>query len=129
MLIINTTAALGRALQQPLDHSLHRLLTTRRDQLGDSMEEAARFLIIEPPDTLADMEAAIGFSIATDDGPSWEWMEQHDGGWAEIVFVFSDDAPADVLLVPTWSDIDVDLIALIQRHAPTDDQAAGTITA
>lgn len=129
MQIIDSMAALARAMNELTDPALKLLLTLRRNQAGDYMEEAARFLIVEPPDTLAEVEAAIGFPLATDEAPSWEWLEHHDGGWIEIVFVFSDECPADVLLVPTSADIDAGLIALIQRHASTDDQPAGTIRA
>ncbi len=129
MLRIDTTTELTYANNELRDPYVQRLLTTRRDQLGDHMEEAARFLIVEPPDTLGDVEAAIGFPLTIDGEPTWEWIERHDGGWTEIVFILSDDGPADVLLVPTETDLDADLIALLQRHAPTDDQAAATITA
>lgn len=128
MIVIADTESLDLALDQPLDPGLRHLLTARRTQLGSTIEEAARFIVIEPPDTLAHVEATIGFPLATDDGPSWEWTEDH-GEWIEVVFVFSDDGPADVLLVPINPDVDADLIATLRRHARADDQSTGKLIA
>lgn len=123
MLIIDTPAALARALDQPLDPDLRRLLELRREQAGAGLE-AARFIIVEVADTTASVEAAIGFPLLLHDGgdvaPAWEWAERHDGGWIEVVFVLSDDGPADVLLVPERDGTDADLINLLHLHAADD---------
>lgn len=138
MLIIDSTAAMAVALDQPLDPALRRLLTTRRDQLAGAGElgDAARFLVVEPRDTLADVEAELGFPIvsgveegvcldAPDAVPCWEWAEHHDGGCLEATFLFSDDGAADVLLVCTGQGIDPDLIALLRHHAPHGHEHLG----
>lgn len=138
MLIIDSTAAMAVALDQPLDPALRRLLTTRRDQLAGAgdLGHAARFLVVEPRDTLADVEAALGFPIITgvEDGvrlddpdavPCWEWAENHDGGWVEAAFVYSEDGAADVLLVCEGQGIDPNLIALLRHHAPYGHENLG----
>lgn len=125
MQIIDTAAALARALDQPLDPALRALLVTRRDQLGSHVEEAARFIVVEPPDTLADVEAAVGFPIAIEGEPTWEWTQRHGGGWVEIVVVLSDDGPADVVLVRDADGSDPELTRLLHDHtAPAADQEA-----
>jgi hypothetical protein len=114
MQLIDTYEALNRAAATTPDLQLRRILALRRDQLGPAKswepEKLARFHLVEPGDTLADIEGALGFSPLENfvDGnrypepgfvPSWEWVEDH-GGWLEVVFILSDDGPAEVLLVP-----------------------------
>lgn len=127
MKIIDSAPALAVALARPLDPYLARLLTHRRDQLDGDIEDAARFIIVEPPDTLAAIEEAVGFPLTWTDadhpGPTWEWAERHNGGWTEIVFILSDDGAAEVLLVPDRDDLDPALTAIIREHvAPADDR-------
>ncbi|WP_425228827.1 hypothetical protein [Sphingomonas sp.] len=127
MLIIDSASALAAALARPLDQPLARLLALRGSQLGVNIEDAARFIIVEPPDTLAAIEQAVGFPFswtnADHPGPTWEWAERHDGGWTEIVFVLSDDGAAEVLLVPDRDDLDPALSDIIREHvAPADDR-------
>lgn len=115
MQLIDTYEALDRAAATTPDPQLRRILALRRDQLGPAKswepEKLARFHLVEPGDTLADIEASVGFSPLEsfvdgsrypdpDFAPSWEWAECHSGGWIELVFITSDGAPAEVLLVP-----------------------------
>lgn len=136
MLTIDTDARLARALDQPLGAAVHRLLTLRREQLG-SIEGIAAFHLVEAGDTLADVEAVLGFPIATDliEGtsypdpdftPSWESAELHSGGVYEIVYVLTDDGYAHVLLVPDRDDTDPVLRSLLRDHV---DQAEGAVPA
>ncbi|WP_019517832.1 hypothetical protein [Sphingomonas sp. Mn802worker] len=136
MLTIDTDARLARALDQPLAAAVHHLLALRRDQLG-SIEGAAAFHLVEVGDTLTDVEAALGFPIATDlvEGtsytdpdfvPSWESAELHSGGVYEIVYVLTDDGYAHVLLVPDRDDTDRALRSLLRDYV---DQAEGAVPA
>ena len=121
MIIIDNPAAMARALASPIDVDLRRLLTLRREQLGG--DAAARFVIAEPPDTAADLEAAIGFPFTVDlDGvcagdpdfsPWHDWAQRHPG-WVEFAFVLSDGGPAEVLLLPDRHDL---ALALPSEHA------------
>lgn len=123
MYIIDTPTAMARALDQPLDSALRRVLITRWPDVREN-SDAARFVIVEHGDCVASVEAAIGFPLLLHDGsdsaPAWEWAERHDGGWIEVVFVLSDDGPAEVLLVPERDGTDADLIALLHLHAAHD---------
>jgi len=109
MQLLDTYEALARAAATTPDPQLRRILELRCDQLGPpgswEPENLARFHVVEPGDTLADIEAALGFAPLVnyvDDPDSAfppEWAEDH-GGWLELVFILSDDGPAEVLLVP-----------------------------
>jgi hypothetical protein len=126
MLTIDSSADMARALASPIADDLRRLLALRRGQVAGELAEVARFVVIQPGDTIADVEATLGFSPTTDlDGVSahdpgflpWhEWSERHLG-WTELVFVLSDEGPAQVLLVPDSEDIDPILLALCHDHA------------
>ena len=118
MRIMDSAQALADALARPLDPALRRLLLLRRDQLGGDVDDIARFIVVEPPDSAADVEAAIGFPLLLDGLPAWEWSERHDG-WIEVVFVFGE--AADVLLVPDRDDLDPTLTALMLDHIATAD--------
>ena len=139
MRVIDTAAALARALDQPLDPDLKRLLTTRRDQLG-GIDNTARFVIAHPGDSLASVEAALGFPIATNlvDGsvypdpdftPSWEHVRWHSGGWAEVVFILFDDGAAEVLLAQAGQGADPVLSGLLNDHAAPALERIGPATA
>ena len=125
MNIIKTALALERALASPIDADLHRILTLRRDQLGENFGDYAHFIIVGPGDRLADVEAALGFPIATniygigygqpDFQPCWEWVEHHSGLF-ELVFVL-DDELATVVLVPDDPGTDPTLLQLCREFA------------
>jgi hypothetical protein len=131
MLIIDSSAAMARALDQPIAPPLWQLLSTRRDQLADydlDLSELARFVIVDPGDTMPALEAALGYPIAVNpvDGsrlgsagftPSWESIERHPSGWTEIVFILSDDGFGHVILVPDTDGIDAELVDLCRRYA------------
>lgn len=112
MNIIDTHTAMARALDQPLDPGLKRLLALRRDQMAGDGE--VRFVVVEASDTTTDIEATIGFPLLLDDQPQWEWVERH-GDIIEVAFIFGE--AADVLLVPNHDDTDANLIALLRLHA------------
>ncbi len=136
MLVIDSSAAMVRALDQPIDPDLKYHLALRGSQLADDhhdLGEHVRFVAVAPGDTLDEIEAALGFPVATNlvDGsrlgqpgftPSWEWAERHRGGWTELAFVLADDFAA-VLLVPDRDGIDPTLTGLCRDHAaPVQEQ-------
>lgn len=113
MFSIIDRGALRRAIRDPaLDPHLRAALQLRHDQLGGV---GADFHVAGPGDTLADAEAAVGFPLAIDDAPTWEWTHRHPGGWTEVTFILSDDGPAQVLLVP--DDSDPAITDLLREHA------------
>lgn len=118
MLNIMNSAALARALDSPLDNVIKHLLITRRDQLAEHIEcdigELAQWIVIEPGDSVADLEKAAGFPIITD--PAFEWVLDH-GGLFEVPTILSDDGFGVVLIVPDVDGIDPVLLTLCREHA------------
>lgn len=128
MLNIADADALARALGTSLDPALARLLRLRRDQLLDGtailFSEAAHFIVVEPPDTVKQLEEAAGYPVVTD--PAFEWVADH-GGWLEAVTILSDDGFALVLFVPDDDAVDATLLQLLRGEAelaPTADTDA-----
>ncbi len=62
MLLITDGVSLERALTYPLDPRIKRLLRLRRDQLG-TIENNARFIVVEAGDTPRCLEETLGFSV------------------------------------------------------------------
>lgn len=120
MLNITDAAALARALDSPLDHALQELLRQRCNQLLEDtggeydLGDLAQFLVIEPQDVLADVEAAAGYPVVT--SPAFEWVADH-GGWYEAVTILSDDGFGIVLFVPDSDEMDRSLLALLRDLA------------
>jgi len=130
MLIIRNSAAMAKALDGPSDTMLKRLLAQRSAQLsefGTDLGELACFIVVQPGDTLSDIETAMGFPITADfvDGipygeegfmPSWEWIADH-GGWFEAVWILSDDGYGHVLFVQDQEGVDPQLLSLCREQA------------
>lgn len=96
MNILGNRAALLAAIRDPAtDPDLRAVLALRFEQLGGA---GATFHVFEQSDEPADVEAAIGWPVMLDGEPCFEWSELHPGGWHELVFVLSDDGPAQVLI-------------------------------
>ena len=130
MLSLYDSVSIDFALSCPLDPFLKQLLLKRLDMLSEfrdfDLSELAHFVIVEPGDTLATIEAELGFSpfINFVDGakfgdpdftPSWEWLIAH-GPWFESVFTRSDAGVGINLLVPNRTDIEPSLIALFNAY-------------
>ncbi len=80
------------------------------------------FLIVQPGDSLADIDAQLGFSILTNRWtgirydqpgytPSFEILQEH-AGYFELVFVLSDDGYGVELFVPKAAGVDPELLAM-----------------
>lgn len=94
MKTINSPETLALALMAPMEPTLKRLLCLRVEQLtgyeGYNVDDLAVFLIVEPGDSLAAVEAELRISLTVNmiDGirwpdlaflPSWEWCERIEG--------------------------------------------------
>jgi hypothetical protein len=131
MQIIDDGAALARALHSPLNPALCRLLTERLDQLladtGGEYELAqlARFVLVEPGDTIAGIEAAAGYPVVA--APAFEWVLDH-GGIFEAAVILSDDGYGSVLLVPNAEGVPAPLLDLLrdQTTSPHSSKFYGT---
>jgi len=128
MISIRSSAGFARALNGPLAPDLRRLLLRRRDQLLDGADldlgRLVHFIVVQPGDTIATIEADAEVTIATNfaDGgrfgepdfvPSFEWVQHHEGGWIEAVLILSDDGFAVALFVPDHIDTDPELLRLL----------------
>lgn len=118
MHIIRTWTALADWLTHPTDPDTATLLELRRDQLKENgdLEDVGIFVLIQPGDTLGDIEVALGIPILIDGTPSWEWVVRH-GAIFEAPIILSDDGFGHVLIVPDTNGIDPVLLALCRDHA------------
>lgn len=111
MLTINDRASLAHVLSLSINADLKALLLKREKQLAEygDLAELARWVIIQPGDTVEAVEEELGFSPFQNavDGsrfpdtgyePSWEWRIDH-GFCFEVVFVFSDSGFGEVLFI------------------------------
>lgn len=104
MQIIKTVAALNAVT----DPSLPPLLARYADLM-----ELAELFIVEPTDTLADLEHARGWSFE-----DWEFIHHHHaGGWFEAVFVLSQDGAGHIVFIPDRPDTDPALLELCRTHS------------
>ena len=106
MLIITTLAALN-AVTDPL-------LRPHLDRYADLME-LAEIYIVEPTDTLADLEHARGWPFE-----DWEFIHHHASGWYEAVFVLSQNGAGHVAFIPDRPDTDPTLLAVCRANSDTD---------
>lgn len=87
MLTITDGGSLTRALSLPIDPSLKQLLTQRCEQLGGDLTDIARFIVVQPGDSLKALEQELGFDMFKDaEGLSfpdpkfsgqWDWLVSH----------------------------------------------------
>jgi len=126
MLTITDGGSLAHALKTSIDRRLKRLLIERRDQLDGDIKNKARFVIVRPGDTIEALEAALSFSVFQNPGdgtrfgdpdftPGWEWIEDHDHIF-ELVFIFTDDGFAYVVMVENKKGVDPDLLRLCRLY-------------
>jgi hypothetical protein len=107
--------------QLPLitDPDILKLVTLRLSQLGSTL--TAPMIIMEPGDSLSDIEKEIGFSILTnlfddisypdpDYIPSCEVLEDH-GGCYEMLFILSDGEEAIEIFIPKTG-VDASLLSM-----------------
>ncbi len=124
MLLLYESQTLPR-IAQP---GLSRVLSQRLQQCGSLQG----FVLVEPGDSAAALEQALGLCIVTslfgdayypdeDYVPSFEVIEDHDDGY-EMVFITDDDTGSNVLFIPKQADMDADLLSLCQAFAVTSNQ-------
>lgn len=87
MITIFNRETLSRALSSPIDARLKLLLMERRDQLGGDFTDIAKFLVMQPGDSLKALQQELGFDIFQDaDGLAfpdprfsgrWDWLADH----------------------------------------------------
>ena len=113
--------------QLPLitDPDIHKLVTLRLTQLDSTLPSS--MIIMEPGDSLSDIEKEIGFSILPnlfDDArfpdpdfvPSCEALEDH-GGFYEMLFILSDGKDGTVELFIPRAGVDPLLLSMFAKLA------------
>ena len=130
MISIRDSQSMEFALSCPLDPQLRMLLLKRLDMLSEfsdfDLSELAQWTIVEPGDSLAAIEAELGFSPFVnfvDEArypdlayqPSWEWLIQH-GAWYEMCYALSDSGFGINLLVPNRPEVEPSLFALLSTY-------------
>ncbi len=129
MLTITDGGSLTRALAMRIDLRLKRMLIERRDQLDGEIKGEARFIVVQPGDSMKALEQELGWSIFMnpegywfghpDYYPSWEWLADH-GHCFEMVFIMTDDGFAHVVLVEQSQGVDPELLRLCRMYV-TDE--------
>lgn len=132
MLYLQDTASMQIVATTHPNDCLRSLLSSRMAQLGQTegleLEALAHFIVFEPADTVAALEAELCFSPLQNfvDGscfgqrdftPSWEWIEAHEC-WFELAYVLSDDGFGVIVFLPNDEGVDPELLALCRAHSP-----------
>jgi hypothetical protein len=111
MNIIRTWEELAKALASPHHPAVHQILTDTRDRLEEfndqPLSELCTILLLQPPDTLAALEQALGFPFEPTQA---EYISRTDGWW-ELVFVTGDDGFGFVVLIEDRPDADRALLS------------------
>lgn len=116
MLILKDTDA----IEAVSDRIVKQLLTNRSEQILDDtdhdykLEELARFVIVQPFDTVDQIEAAAGYPVVT--SPAFEWVIDH-GGWYEATMILSDDGFGVILFAPEKAGVEPTLLQLLRDLA------------
>lgn len=129
MQIINDLGGISR-VQSP---GIRQVLTQRISQIeireGETLTDLGTFYVVNPGDTIAQLEEATGCCITSDlfgDAhygdddftPSFEWLERHsDQQCFEMVFIMTDDGYFTVLFIPDGPGIDSELLSLCREYS------------
>lgn len=139
MLLITNSLTMRQVIDAATDDTLRAVLTQRLHQLGSiegyDLGDLAHFIIMQPTDSLADLDAALGFSVlenfvdSTPFGdpdfiPSTEWISDH-GGWYELTYVLTDDGFGWGIFVPKAETMDERLLAMCAEFSVRDAQEQG----
>ena len=111
-------------LASTIDNDILKLTTLRLTQLTPTLPH--QLIIVEPQDTLEDLETITGYPILTnlfddvrypdpDFMPCCEVLEDH-GCCYEMVFIFSDGDDSVSLFIPKTG-VDEELLSMCAQHA------------
>lgn len=129
MQIFTESKVIEKVVEACPDLELRKLLAAHVERLKEfddySLDQLVRFVVFEECDTVADLDAALGFPVMANrfDGcrygepgfsPSWEAIEEHMN-WFEMVYVLSDDGFGVVVFVPKHAD--PELLQMLQQYS------------
>jgi hypothetical protein len=110
-------AAIRAAVTSTTDAELADLIACRVQEISDyevqDLGELAHLFVIEPGDTLQQINHELGFALP--ERPI-DIIETH-AHWFEITIVLRDDGFGVVLYVPVLAEIDPDLLTLCRSRA------------
>ena len=95
------------------DPDLRTLISRVFTCVSDCPEILGFILVVEPGDTLTELEAQLGFSILD---RRQEFIQEHDH-WFELVFVTGQDGYGFEVFLSKSDGINPDLLAMCQRYA------------
>ena len=127
MQIIRDPAETALITDPVLRHLIETTITALSEDYPYDPGELGYFLIVEPGDTIAELDAQIGFSILANrwtgirfDAPGYtqhfEVLDEH-AGYFEMVFVTDDTGLGVEIFIGQVAGIDPDLIAMCQQYA------------
>lgn len=129
MQILRDSKSIEEGARLHSDPELHELLAAHVKRLNEyesyDLNEMVNFIVFEGCDTVADLDAALGFPVMINrfDGcrygepgfsPSWEAIEEHIN-WFEMVYVLSDEGFGVVVFVPKHAD--PELLQMLQQYS------------
>ena len=127
MQIIRDPAEAAKLTDPVLRHLVEAAITALSEDYPYDPDVLGYFLIVEPGDTVAELDAQIGFSILANrwtgirfDAPGYtqhfEVLDEH-AGYFEMVFVTDDTGLGVEIFIGQVAGIDPDLIAMCQQYA------------
>lgn len=127
MQIISDPAETNLIADPELRHLIEKTIAALSPDGPYDPDVLGYFLIVQPGDTLATINAQIGFDILANKWtgirfdqpgytPSFEVLEEHAGYW-EVVFIVDDSGYGIELFIPKAASIDPDLLAMCAQHA------------
>jgi len=95
---------------------------------GYSYDELGMFIVVEPGDTISDIERVGGIWITTglfgdvkygeeDFSPCFEVLEAHSGRCFEMAYILNDDGYGVIVIVPETNDMDAELMRFCREYA------------
>ena len=128
MQIINDPGGISRVSHPGIGRVLSQRMSQLQLSRKETLSDIGRFVIVEPQDTITDIEKASGCYITTDMfgeadygdpdfTPSFEWLEHHtDEQCYELAYIMTDDFFTAVF-VPDDPGIDPRLIAFCREYS------------
>ena len=132
MQIIRDPAETALITDPVLRHLIETTITALSEDYPYDPDVLGYFLIVEPGDTIAELDAQIGFSILANrwtgirvDAPGstqhFEVLEEH-AGYFEMVFIVSDDGCNGIELIVPLRGVAPELLAMCARYAVPESQ-------
>lgn len=115
MQVCRETAAIKELIITVHDVELRQWIAKRIEEWSEyepDLAELVNIFVIEPGDTLNDIDAELGFSLL--ERPIDVVESRH--GWYELTIILSDGGFGVVLYVPKADGTDTQLLALCQAH-------------